>query len=407
MLWTIAARNIGRNKRRSALTALAIGFSFGLLLFSMALQRGSYADMIQNTVRVMTGHLQIQRQGYWPERILSDHLDPRGLIESIDAPSIIGMAPRVSAAALISKEDRTFGALVLGIDPDREADVSSIRRSIREGSYLSPGDETGALIGDALAKNLEARPGDEIIFIGQGADGSTAAARLVVRGIFRVGMGDLDRSLLVAHIRKIQEAFSMGPGVTEIAILLDSERHRIETGNTIRATLNGLGRNDAVVIGWPELMPGVEQSIAVDWNSGLIIFTALVIVVGLGIANTFLMAYMERIHELGVMLAMGMPPARLSRMVYLESVVLLLIGLGSGFLIGLPFTFYFQRRGLDFGVSEDLAARYIMSAVIHPRIEPLVLGWAGGIVITVTLLVAIYPAIKAARIRPVEALRKP
>ena len=407
MLLTIALRNIGRNKRRSALTALAIGFSFGLLLFSMALQRGSYVDMIQNTVRVQTGHLQIQRTGYWPERLLQEKLDPAGLIELASRePQVIGVTPRVSAAALVSKDDHTFGALVLGIDPEREPSVSSLRQNMQRGEFLPADDTSGALLGEALAGNLGASPGDEVIFVGQGADGSMAAARLVVRGVFKVGLADLDRSMLVAHIRAIQEAFSMESNVTEIAILLDNERNRPAATLRLRNALVEAGRTDAVVLGWSELMPGVEQSMAVDWNSGLIIYAALVLVVGLGIANTFLMAYMERTHELGVMLAMGMPPRRLSWMVYLESMVLLTAGLCVGLVAGVPLTLYFQGRGIDFGVSEDLTSRYIMSAVIHPRLEPLVFNWAGGIVVFVTLLVAVYPAIKAGRIRPVEAIRR-
>lgn len=407
MLVKIAARNIGRNKRRSVLTMLAIGFSFGLLLFSMALQRGSYADMIQNTVRAQTGHLQIQRAGYWPERLLSEKLDPRGLIElAAGVPHVVGATPRVSAGALVSKGDHTFGALVLGIDPEREALVSSLNRQVRRGGFLAPDDLDGALIGELMAKNLGAGVGDEIIFMGQGADGSMAAARLNVRGIFKAGMSDLDRSLLVAHIRRVQDAFSMSGDVTGIAILLDHERSRPAAEMQIRSLLEHAQRADAAVLGWPELMPGVEQSMKIDWNSGLIIYAALVLVVGFGIANTFLMAFMERTHELGVMLAMGMPPQRLSWMVYVESVILLAAGLCAGLIVGVPLTFYFQRHGIDLGISEDLTARYIMSSVIHPLVEPMVLGWAGGIVSAVTLMVAAYPAAKAGRIRPVEAIRR-
>lgn len=197
MLLKIAWRNVGRNKRRSVLSALAIGFAFGLLVFSMSLQRGSYVDMIQNTVRVHTGHLQIQRVGYWPEQRLSDKLDPAGILERLDglphvvgaAPHVVGAAPRVATAALACKGDRSFGAAVFGIDPEREKTVSSLASVIRAGAFLEPGDRDGVLLGTTLAKNLGVAVGDEIVFMGQGADGSMAAGRMIVRGLFKMGMG--------------------------------------------------------------------------------------------------------------------------------------------------------------------------------------------------------------------------
>ncbi len=407
MLLRIAWRNIGRNKRRSALSALAIGFAFGLLVFSMALQRGSYVDMIQNTVRVHTGHLQVQKEGHFPERLLSEKLDPAGLLEALDGlPHVIGVAPRVTTAALVSKGEHSFGAAVFGIDPGRERNVSTLAAVVREGAFLDPADTDGALLGATLAKNLGAAVGDEIVFIGQGADGSMAAGRLIVRGLFKMGMGDLDRSAMAAHLSAVQEAYSMEGAVTEIAVLLDSERARPEAEQDVRRTLDGMGRTDAAVLGWPTLMPGVEQGMRVDWNSGLIMYFALVLVVGFGIANTFLMAYMERIHELGVLLALGMPPRRLSRMVYLESVLLVALGILAGLAGGVPITLYYQVKGIDFGLNEELTAKYGMSSVIHPHLEPLVFAWAGCIVVAISLAVAVYPALKAARIRPVEALHR-
>ena len=407
MLIKTAWRNIGRNKRRSVLSALAIGAAFGLLIFSMSLQRGSYADMIQNTVRIHTGHAQIQKKGYWPERLLSDKLNPAGLLETVDAlPGVLGAAPRVTTSALVSRGDHTFGAAVFGIDPVREKIVSTLARVLREGQYLDPNDAEGALLGQTLARNLGAGIGDEIVFIGQGADGSMAAGRLIVRGLFKTGMGDMDRAAMVAGLGAMQEAFSMAGDVTEIAVLLDSERNRPQMESRIREAFAQQGRTDTEVLGWPTLMPGVEQSIRIDWNSGLIMYAALVLVVGFGIANTFLMAYMERIHELGVLLALGMTPRQVSRMVYLESVLLIGLGLLLGLALGLPITLHYRDQGINFGIHETVSEQYGMSSVIHPQPDAAVLGWAAGIVLVISLAVAIYPALKAARVRPVEALRR-
>ncbi|MBU1692674.1 MAG: FtsX-like permease family protein [Verrucomicrobia bacterium] len=403
----IAWRNIGRNKRRSILSALAVSFACAVLIFSMALQRGSYADMIYNTVHAHTGHLQVQRAGYWPDRTLARRVtSPDAIMAVVRAlPHVRAVAPRVNAAGLVSKGKRTFGGLIFGIDPVREKALSTMADVIREGKYIEEGDREGVLVGSLLAENLGAGVGDEIVFLGQGADGSLAAGRLVVRGLIKTGVSEMDRTTLAAPLATIQDAYSMNGGVSEVAVLLDRDKYRHEVAGEIERKLRERGLTNAAVLEWPTLLPGVEQSIRIDWNSGLIMYAALVLVVGFGIANTFLMAFMERMHELGVLLALGMRPASLSLMVYLESVLLVLLGVVGGLAMGIPITRYFQVRGLDFGVAQETFAEYGLSPVIHPELSLLVLAWAIGIVVLISLAAAIYPAVKAARVKPVEALR--
>ena len=194
--------------------------------------------------------------------------------------------------------------------------------------------------------------------------------------------------------------------VSEIAILVDNDRNRKTVAKQVGTRLLELSREDAVALGWPTLMPGVEQSIKFDWNTGLILYFILALVVGFGIANTFLMAFLERTHELGVLIALGMRPILISSMLYLESTLLTLSGVVLGLLVGVPFVYYFQQTGLNFGESSgDVMAEYGMSPVIYPEISWFVMEWAVGIVLSVSLFLAIYPAFKASRLNPVEALQ--
>lgn len=403
----IAWRNVGRSKRRSILTALAIAFAVVVLMSMMAIQRGSYADMIYNTVHVHTGHLQVQQAGYWPEMDIACKLSgyERILAAVTNLPHVVAAAPRVNAPALVSKGQRTFGTMLYGISPRHEAAASTLREIVTSGAYLEDDDRDGALVGAVLASNLGVAPGDEVVFLGQGADGSIAAGRLVVRGIVSFGVADMDRMAMAANLGAVQEAYSMHGAVSEVAVLLDHDRYRPEVEQTLRDDLARQGERQAAVLGWPRLLPGIEQTIKLDWSSGLILYGVLVLVVGFGIANTFLMAYMERIHEFGVMLALGMRPATLSLLVYAESAILSLLGLVAGLAAGVPLVLYFQVHGIEFGMSEDVLSQYGMSPVIHPLLTPLVLQWTVAIVMGMALLFAIYPALKAARLRPVEALR--
>lgn len=408
-LLRLAWLNVGRNKRRSVLSALAVAFSVAVLTFSMGLQQGSYADMIYHVVHARSGNFQLQHPAYWPDMSLSKHLDdPESMLAWLETmPLVSACAPRIQTGALVSSDERTFGALVLGIDPVREAGTSTLPDVVREGAYLSDTDRDGALVGEILARNLAVSPGDEIVFLGQGADGSMAAGKLWVRGLFRTGVSEIDRNSIVAHRETVGEAYSLAGAATEIAVLLERDEDRPRAMAAVNEKLEAMGQAESVAVRpWTVLMPGVEQSIKLDWYSGQIIYLVLVCVVGFGIANTFLMAYMERIHEFGVLLALGMSPRRLGWLVYAESICLIALGVATGLAIGIPFTQYWHHRGISFGEgAEEIMAEYGMSALIHPVVRPMVVGLAVVIVSTVALILALYPAWKATRLEPVRALR--
>lgn len=407
-LLRMAWRNVGRNRRRSILSGLAVAFAVAILVFSMALQQGSYADMISATVHVRTGNLQIQHRDYWPKMNLSRRVvRPGELLAAADSlPGVEGCAPRIQAGALASTETRTFGAIILGIEPTRERTVSTLSALVREGAYLAPEDRDGALVGLTLARNLGAGLGDDIVVIGQGADGSLAAAKWKVRGLLKTGTTELDRSMIVAHIDAVGEAYSLYGAVSEIAILLERDSARPSVTVALEEKLHELKRDEAAILPWTTLMPGVEESIKLDWYSGQIIYLVLVLVVGFGIANAFLMAYLERIHEFGVLLSLGMKPRRVGLLVYAESVLLTLSGVVGGLVVGSLVVLYLHRTGIDFGeASQEIMAEYGMSSIIHPMLNTLVVSRSTLIVLSVALLLAVYPAVRASRLEPVEALR--
>lgn len=406
-LMLIAWRNVGRNRRRSLLSISAVAAACAALMFSMALQKGSYADMILNAVNASSGHLQIQHEEYFENQELARHVQRVDqLLALLDAEEGLGLyTPRIRAAALAGSGDRTFGAMVLGIDPLREAGVSRLAKVVVEGEFLADPSSHEAVLGDALARNLQAKLGDEVVLLGQGADGSLAAVRLVVRGIFRFGNNDMDRTLLAAPLDVIREAYSMPDAATEIAFLLDKDERRPGVTRCLQALLHEHGYSESAVLGWPDILPGIEQSIQIDWVGGLIMYAVLALVVGFGIGNTFLMAFMERIRECGVMLSLGMRPLMLSALLYLESILLTVTGLILGVLLGTPLVLYFQVRGISFGEEGGkMLQEYGMSPVIHPLLVPGVFSWALGIVAGVAVLAAIYPALKASGLKPVEAL---
>jgi len=401
----IAWRNIWRNKRRSLLTLMAVAAACTLLIFMMAMQKGSYASMISNTVGAQSGHIQVQHVDYLEDGALESAVPcPGDIIAAVsNTAHVVAVAPRISAPVLASHGNHTFGALLLGVDPELEKGLSRIPHVVSTGRWLETDDREGVVLGHLLATNLSVGVGDEIVFLGQARDGSTAAARQTVRGIFEFGMDEMDRAVLVGHIGMVGETHAMEDAATAVAVLLDTDKKRGAAAAGMRAAL--ADEADLAVREWPELLPGVMQTIRMDWNTGLIMYAVLVLVVAFGVANTFLMAFLERIREYGVLLSLGMGPVRMGLMAYTESVLLTLAGLVVGTGVGSAWAYWLQVHGWEFTSEGHLTSKYGVDPVIYGELSWEVVGWAVGIVFVMTVAMAVYPAVKASRLRPVEAMR--
>jgi ABC-type lipoprotein release transport system permease subunit len=404
----MALRNIWRNPRRSVLTVLAIAFACLLLVFMLSFQFGSYETLINSSVTIHTGHLQVQNTGY------GDNPDIRKVIsrpETVVATlrnmqPVQAVSPRCQAFALASSRDRTLGTMVVGIDPTLEAEVSSLEDLIREGAYLTrPGPDrqlAGALAGRLLARNLQVVPGDEITLLGQGRDGSVAATVLEVRGIYASGLEEFDRQTLHIPLRTFQEVFFMDNAVHSVVVLADE----LNSVHGIKAALeeNFAEQSNLVVLSWDEIQPGLKQAITLDLISGGIFYIILVLVVAFSILNTFLMTILERTREFGIMMAMGVKPGRLIRLVLLESVSMTLIGVFLGIGAGCLVTLYFQAQGIYLGGAHELLEQFGISGRIHPRLSLLSVSLGPGLVFGITFVSALYPALKVRKLSPVQAM---
>jgi putative ABC transport system permease protein len=407
----MAWRNIWRNPRRTLLTMLAIAFACILLVFMLSFQFGSYDTMIDSSVKISTGHLQIQARGYKKDHAMRKVIpDPRPILRILDkTPGIRAYTTRANAFAMASSASRTYGVMVVGIQPGAEARVSTLAQIITRGAYLSAQPDQqgfyGALIGRLLAHNLRLAVGDEVTLLGQGRDGSVAAAVLKVRGIYASGMDELDRTVIQIPLAAFQDVFSMQRAVHEIVIV----GHRLSAVPAIKADLQRRLSSlkdtpPLVVLDWDELLPGLRQAISMDMVSGAIFYLILIMVVAFSILNTFLMAIMERTHEFGVMMAMGSRPWRLTRLVMAESVGMTLVGVAAGVLSGVLLTGYFQVHGIDISGSSELLRQYGIPSRIFPQLSFWSISIGPAAVLVITLMAALYPALKIRRLRPVEAM---
>ncbi len=401
----MAWRNLWRNPRRTVLTVSAIAFASLLLVFMLSFQLGSYETMINAAVKLQTGHLQVQAAGYHDTPDIRKVVaEPENVGELMEAePSVSAWTPRSEAFSLISSADRTYGAMVVGIDPRREPSVSTLADLIRDGTFFDDTDAAEMLVGRLLARNLNLAVGDELTVLGQGRDGSVAATVLTVRGIFSSGQDDFDRSVVQMPLGYFSEVYFMRGAVHKVVGVCDRLSDVAGAKAAIAEGLDDI-EGELTVLDWDELMPGLMQAISMDLIGGLIFWLLLIIVVAFSILNTFLMAVFERTRELGVMMAIGTRPGRLSRIILAESGIMTLVGVGIGVGLGCLVTLYFESRGIDVGGASELLAQYGISGRMYPRLSVVSASLGPAMVLIITLLAALWPAWKVRRLTPVAAM---
>lgn len=405
----MAWRNVWRNPRRTWLTVSAIAFACVILIFMLSFQFGSYETMINSAIQINTGHLKIQEKNYFEEKSMRQVVpEPARIMEAVsDIESVEAVTARANAFSLVSSGNRTSGAMVTGIDPENEARVSTLETLVREGEFLTAADDAAnpALIGRLMAQNLQVGPGDELVVLGQGRDGSVAATVLTVCGIYSSGLDKFDRSTLHTRLDTFREVYSMRGAVHEIVIRV-SGLDRVEpVKKAVTGILSGTpgGRNLAVM-DWDELMPGLTQAIKIDLTIGVIFWCLLVLVVAFSILNTFLMAVFERTREFGVMMAIGTRPGRLVKIMLYESSAMTLVGIALGLVLGCTVTWIFQNYGIDLSGASEILKQYGISGRIYPRLS-VITAFAGPVLVwAVTFAVSLYPALKIRTLKPVEAM---
>jgi ABC-type lipoprotein release transport system permease subunit len=401
----MAWRNVWRNPRRTGLTVAATVFAVVLVMIAVAMGAGTHEKMIEDSVRVNAGHVQVSGVDYLEKQTLEQFLRyDDALAERLAvAEGVRGVAPRIVSFGLLSQNSATRGVAVIGVDPEREGSVTTLPTRVREGRFLEAGGTREILLGGRLAKILSAGIGDEVLLYSVAYSLETAYELFRVVGIMKLPEAEMDRSLAVISLRSAQEFFVYADRVSEVAILAGDSDAVPALAGSVRVAL---GEQTGEVHTWRESMPELEQFIVLDDAGMYVMLAILVVVVAFGILNTILMAVFERRREFGVVLALGLRPRAIFRIVYLESLMLALVGLAIGLSVALPLILYLQSNPVALGGEAAGAMELFgIEAQITWKLKPL--NPLGSIVtiLGVAILAALYPAIKASRGRPVDALR--
>lgn len=401
----VAWRNLWRRRLRTGLSAGGIGFAVFLVTVGMSFQTGTYEAWIETATGLMSGHAQVQHPAYFdsPEvrHALAGGTDLASRLEGV--PGVVAVAPRAEAFALVSADERSFGAMVIGVDPVRDAALSDLSSHLAAGEYLPRSDS--AFVGTALATNLGIGVGDEIVVLGAAAEGGVAALVSRVDGLFETGRTEIDRSVLQVGLAAMQTGFELGDAVHRVVIKTGDARGVTGMRPTLEAALPAGGR----LLDWNELLPELEQAIQIDRATAAMTYWLLLVVVAMSVVNAFIMTVFERTREFGMLLAIGMRPGSITGMLSIEALCVWAMGTVIGIALCLAVVAPLSMVGIDIAGIEGMdamAGQLMMPDRLYPALNVAVLVESPGWMLLGTLTAAFLPALRVRRMQVVEALRE-
>jgi ABC-type lipoprotein release transport system permease subunit len=405
MILQLGWRNIWRNRRRTAVILTAVIIGVWSMVFLGALMRGIADRMVRNGIDTLTGHIQVQHPRYRSDPVVENRIRETATVYAAleqQLPSGAKWAARVRVNAVANNARHSSGVVLVGIDPEKEAAVSFIGAgAVADGRYLASGDSDQIVIGRALVDKFETRIGNKLVLMSQDAHGDIASRAFRICGIYHAEMESTEKQYVFATLPAVQQMLKIGDDVSEVAVLLQSHEG---VDDVVGQLSRALPADRFRVLSWRELLPLVTAVLTMYDGFILFWFVTVFVAMGFGLVNTILMAVFERIREFGLLSAIGMKPRWVVAEVLAESFFLLVIGTAIGNAIGGLSVLMLSRSGIDLSAFAAGMEFVGMSRLIFP-----VLLWkdvliANGTVLGLGLLVSLYPALKAARFTPVEAM---
>ena len=398
----VAWRSLWRNKKRTFLTASAIGVGVLLIQITMSFQT-VYETMIDVGTRFGAGHLQIQEATYHDsprvDKILADADELREAASAVDG--VVDSALVAEVYALISNEEKSFGAIIVGVAPDQDRNTTLYSQNVVAGSYLE--EPHNAVVGSAIARNLELEIGDELVVVGTDIDGSVAAYVFNVGGIFETNNAALDRSMVRIQLATFRDVFGLGQAAHRLLLMVDDPQDL----DSVKARVASMLPTNSSLLDWHTLAPDVSQSIQLDKIGNLIFQGAFVLIIVLSISNTFVMKLFERTREFGMLQAVGMRAASIFHMLLIETSFLWLVGTAIGLVLASAVLIPLMVIGIAFGgeAAAQISASFSMPERLYPSVDAKVI-FVAPIVIGVSLqITAALCSLRLFRLNVVDSLR--
>jgi ABC-type lipoprotein release transport system permease subunit len=406
-LYLMAWRNLWRNRRRTIITVSSLAFGVMTAVVFTGLTDQSLGDAIDLAARMSNGHVTIQQRDYRDSPSLERSIDGSAALRARLAadPDVVKVVPRISGQLVVATANDSFGAGFVALDPALD-DVQTFEPlgHIVEGKLFG---SDGVVLGKTLAKNLGATVGKKVVYTLTDKHGEIVSGLARVSGILTTGSPSADASLCLLPIGAVRTLIGYGPDEsTQLAVYLGDQRR----AEAVARRLGGLVPPGAAALDWAEVNPDLAGFVTVKVIGSQVIEVFVVLLIAAGIFNTLFVSVMERLREFGILLAIGFSPGRLFRLVVLESLWLALVGLAVGVVVTAPLYHYLHTHGIDMtarmgGKGNVEIAGAVMSMVIRATVYPdhaIIIAVA---IVAVTLLSGLYPAWRAARVQPVDAIK--
>lgn len=411
LLVSMAWRNLWRQRRRTLLTLLSIAFGGFLSVMNTATQDQSFADFIDNAARLGSGHVAIQHPEYLDTPTLTRTVKESGEKRRVAVAdeAVSRAVERATGQMMVATAADSFGAMFIAYDPAVETeDTFALPDAIVEGKRFETADDHGIILGQTLARNLDAQVGDKIVFTLTDRTGEIVSAMERVTGIVSTGVPSLDGALALLPLGTVRSVIGYSPDEsTQVAVFLSDGRNAAAAARRIDG---GIGP-DAAVLTWDEIQPEIRSFIAMKVGGGRVMEIIFGVLVTAGIFNTLFMSVLERTREFGIMTAIGYSARHLFALIMIESSFLATLGLAAAaVLTAWPYS-YLHRTGLDLtqayadqGLTGFEVAGVGLDPVMRIGIYPENAALIAIALFGATLLAGLYPAWRAGRVNPIESI---
>ncbi|MDD3557177.1 MAG: FtsX-like permease family protein [Melioribacteraceae bacterium] len=360
--------------------------------------------MIENSVKLSTGHIQIHKNGYWNDKSINNTFaNDESIMKKINSiEEVTTTVPRLESFALASSGNFTKGTLVIGINPSLENKLNELADKIISGEYLSENDGS-AVVAEKLAEYLHVTVGDTIILLGQGYHGITAAGAYHIKGILKMPVPEMNKQLVYLSLPETQYLYATGDMVTSYSIILSSNDYLDDSIEKLKSFLD---EKEYEVMPWQTMNREMVQAIEGDNAGGIIMLAILYLIIGFGIFGTVMMMTIERKKEFAVLVAIGMQRSKLAWIVFLESLIISSISVIIGIILSIPLLYYLHLNPIP--LSGDLAKtleQFGVEAILPFSIDSYFFFEQAAIVFVLSVLAALYPIFVINKFTVIKSLR--
>lgn len=399
----MAWRNIWRNKMRSIVIMLSIAIGLFAGIAVLALYKGMMTSRIRTAIDAEVGHMQVHdtdfKKDFEPKFVIANALEVLNTINAI--PEVKSTTPRSITHGMVATATGSAGVQINGIIPESEYKVSQLNKKIIEGKEFDTTRKNEIIIGKKLATKMKLKTGSKLVLTFTDGSGSIVSGAFRIIAIYQSANAPLDERNAYVLMSSLNELLSLGNSFHEIGVLLN----RDEDVPAIAQQLRKRFPNYKIET-WREISPETDLMVKTTDQLSYILMVIIMFALAFGIVNTMLMAILERTREIGMMVALGTTRLQIFMLVLSETIFLTIAGTPLGILIGWLTSNYYNKKGLDIsGMGKEMISSFGYSSVIYPEFTADKLLGVMLIVFTTAVVSCLFPAIKALKLQPVEALR--